>query len=383
MKQIYQLAVLTFSVAAGLCSISCGEKARQDTMKTTIVKVDQDIEPLADSAVARIFTDPTYIVLKGALLGNVNQILDWGDRYVIFDSKQNDVYLFDTTGMLIRQVSRKGKGPQEYIQVSGIAIDGNKLVLYADRPNKLMYYDRNGNFLIEQPVDNNYCFMHGIAYASPAKLYGVQPANRGNSGHTVSLISEHTIADFLPYENWPAAVSGGSYVNVADSGVIWVSRPFDNNVYRISPDADEPKAVYRLDFGAGNMPEGYAEGVDDFDLIMRAQKENKVFHASKLCQIGHYLLFNTLTTYWLLDMDNNTVQRVGDLPSRGGVTVHPWGYVPLEYQDRKVVMQISPMYTEDQIKQGKLVPTPTLDSLMAANAEYDNPILVVYKVADK
>lgn len=381
-RQLYSLLGGYAVIILGLTSCGSGQPTK-NTASPTVVRIDRNTEPLAADTVAAIFTSPSYVVLKGALLGDPKRILRWDDKYVIHDRKQNRVYLFDTTGQLIRQVGQQGKGPREYIQVSGTAIHNDQLVLYADRPSKLMFFDRQGEFLNEKPLGNEYCFTEGIVSGGDGCLYGVMTGNRGDNGHTAFRIQDDGIVPLLPYEQWPASVTGGTVMTAADKGTIWLSRPFDYNIYRIDPETNEPESAFRLDFGSGNMPERYAEGVDDFDLIMRANKEKIVLHCAKPCQVGRYLLLSTMPDYWLLDTDNGTVRKIGDIPADGGANVHARNYFPIEYQTDRIAITIDPLRTEDAIEKGEIARTPVLDSLLKANSEFQNPILVVYTIAQK
>lgn len=344
------------------------------------VRLSMDEAPLADTAAGRLFRNPSYVMLRGRMLGSISQLLDWRDRYVIFDRKQNNVYLFDTTGQFIRQVGQAGKGPREYVHLSciGFDIDNDWLMLYADQPDKILYYDREGKFVKEEPNRSGIVFNRGITGRN-GQVYGVQSANRGETGHTLFRIDKDGgVIPFLPFKDWPASISRGSYMTAADSGVLWISRPFDNRVYRLDPEADGPKTIYAFDFGRGNMPEGYVAGQDDYSAIMRAEEEQKVYHVTKLSRLGRYLFFTaTGGDGWLLDVSTGGVQKLATVPATGGLQLEIWSYMPLEYQQNKAVLQILPM---DAVEDGNAARLPVVDSLNRENVEFQNPILVIYEV---
>ncbi len=358
---------------------SCGTKQTEEPV-VPVVRVDLDMAALSEEEAGQIFTDPSYVVLRGVLLGQIEQILDWGDRYVIYDQKQEKVYLFDTLGQLICPVGAQGKGPHEYVQLGGIGLNGEELVLGSILPHRLMFFDKNGNFLRDEPTES-VVFNKGIA-CSGGKIYGVSSCNRGESGYTVRRIDSGLDTPYLPRENCPASIAGGAYQSVADSGIIWISRPFDNRVYRIDPQNNGPEPVFEFDFGNGNIPESYTDGINDVEVIMNARKENKVFHAARPCQIGQQLMVGTGGNYLLVDLTDGEVRRIQDIPVCEGLTINPWGYVPLAYQHRRIAMQVDPLYANEDIEKGHISHSSTLDSLMSANSEYQNPILVVFNVAD-
>lgn len=364
----------------------CGRSASDaDEAQVPTVRLSMDEAPLADTAAGRLFRKSSYVTLRGRMLGSISQLLDWRDRYVIFDRKQNYVYLFDTTGQFIRQVGQAGKGPREYVRLSGVALAGDTLVLYADQPNKLMYYDRAGDFLGERPVARRYCFLEGIGYGgADGRVYGVMPANRGASGYTIARLTEDGTdgVDLLPFEEWPAAVTAGAILTAADSGVLWISRPFDNRVYRVDRTNGEPRAIFRLDFGAGNMPAGYTEGLDDYDVILKASKEGVVFHAARPCQVGDRLLIGTFGNYFLIDLADGMARKVESIAVGDGVEGQFWSYVPMEYQSRRLVLQLIPERVQALAGMGRMTVTPQVDSLLQANGELENPILMIYELED-
>lgn len=380
------LNCLFVAVSFVIGMVGCGRSASDaDDAQVPTVRLSMDEAPLADTVAGRLFRDPSYVTLRGRMLGSISQLLDWRDRYVIFDRKQNYVYLFDTTGRFIRQVGQAGKGPREYVRLSGVALAGDTLVFYADQPNKLMYYDRVGDFLGERPIARRYCFLEGIGYGgADDRVYGVMPANRGASGYTVTRLTEDGTdgADFLPFEEWPAAVTAGAILTAADSGVLWISRPFDNRVYRVDRTNGEPRAVFRLDFGAGNMPAGYTEGLDDYDVILKASKEGVVFHAARPCQVGDWLLIGTFGNYFLIDLADGTARKVESIAVGDGVEGQFWSYVPMEYQSRRLVLQLIPERVQALAGMGRMKVTPQMDSLLQANGELENPILMIYELED-
>ena len=57
------------------------------------------------------------------------------------------IYKFDRSGEFIREIGRKGQGPEEYLQIRALDVDlDRKEIIQADA-QKIIYYDYDGNFL--------------------------------------------------------------------------------------------------------------------------------------------------------------------------------------------------------------------------------------------
>lgn len=57
------------------------------------------------------------------------------------------IYKFDRSGEFIREIGRKGQGPEEYLQIRALDVDlERKEIIQADA-QKIIYYDYDGNFL--------------------------------------------------------------------------------------------------------------------------------------------------------------------------------------------------------------------------------------------
>ena len=132
-------------LVVGLAGCSSSEQPHP----VKVIEIDPDLPAMTEQEMAAHFTGDRLVVLKGALLVQIDRILDWGDRYVVCDAKERQVVIFDTTGHCITRIQRVGKGPGEYGMLMDCAIESvrDELVLYAKNPGKLLWFDRDGKLL--------------------------------------------------------------------------------------------------------------------------------------------------------------------------------------------------------------------------------------------
>lgn len=83
-----------------------------------------------------------------ALLASVKKVLVRNDKFIILDSKQNMIFLFDRSGKFINKIDQIGKGPEEFYSVCDITegTDGSFWAL-DESVRAITEYDTNGNFI--------------------------------------------------------------------------------------------------------------------------------------------------------------------------------------------------------------------------------------------
>ena len=62
--------------------------------------------------------------------------------------RDGDIFVFDRNGKALRKINRMGQGSEEYLDISGIALDedDNEMFVYSSSSNKILIYDLYGKF---------------------------------------------------------------------------------------------------------------------------------------------------------------------------------------------------------------------------------------------
>lgn len=89
------------------------------------------------------------------LIGSCAEIIHYQSSYYLFDSQQQSVYAFDDTGKFILQISKRGRGPGEYIVIRSIFINSftNKIDILG--LNFIHSYDLSGKHVKTSPQLGN------------------------------------------------------------------------------------------------------------------------------------------------------------------------------------------------------------------------------------
>lgn len=379
---IYSLVVL-LAVGLGLGLTGCSSSSEKTEKEVTVVTVDPDLPMMTSKEMASHFTNDQYVVLRGIMLSGIDRLIDWGDRFLVLDRRGQQVTVFDATGNCIWQIKRQGKGPGEYIQLTDCTIDNtnDELILYADMPGKLLWFDRDGNYLREERISD--CLTEVLCAGDD--LYGI------NCGKGRTL-PEYTIARmqlepkgratemFLPYDVKMLGASAGSQLS-SNGAEVWLSRPFDYTVYRLDSATREFVPRYRFDFGKHNLPDGYAEKITE---LAQVRKDGYIFHVPKVGVAGNYLFFTGFgTNYYMMDTVSKKMMKLGRTPVCGSSEYAMGGYGLLENQNKRIVHQISTVALTmwyESMKNEKAGENEKLKALVVANEEFMNPVLLFQDV---
>lgn len=104
------------------------------------------------------------------LIGRVDRIIPIKQAFLLVDRwKTKTVFIFDRAGKFIRKISRKGRGPQEYISLADVDYDtdAGQLVVLDSYGQKLLFYSLEGEFV--KKIDLNGIFQR-MAYIGSGKL---------------------------------------------------------------------------------------------------------------------------------------------------------------------------------------------------------------------
>jgi hypothetical protein len=129
--------------------MSCNNHDPIQFNKLETIDLDKGLKNLKEITLSQIATDIQYIPLETkeeCLITSVSQIFTFNDKIIVFDDRQRNIYLFETTGKFIRKIGKKGVGPGEYNEAFRVSFnDKDSTLLVKDRDNIL--YDINGYYI--------------------------------------------------------------------------------------------------------------------------------------------------------------------------------------------------------------------------------------------
>jgi hypothetical protein len=105
-----------------------------------------DITSLADSV--------RYIKLETtdeSIIGIISQVIYYDGLFFIRDNKSSSILVFEQTGKYKFKISKKGRGPGEYAEMTRMLLDrkNRRILIYDIHSRKMLYYTFDGKFVKE------------------------------------------------------------------------------------------------------------------------------------------------------------------------------------------------------------------------------------------
>lgn len=371
---------LVISVSLFLLFVGCVSSSDTHEKEVSLVVVDLDQPMMTPEEMAQHFTNVRMVILRGVMLTDIDRLIDWGDRFLVLDRRGQQAVIFDSTGNCIRQIKRLGKGPGEYIQLRDCTIDNtnNELILYADRPGKLIWFDQEGNYLRGEQWTEGY-FDEMINAGDD--LFAINGGKgRAMADQTIAQLSvkdKIAIEEFqLPHKDNLPNMSSGTRLT-SNGKDVWLSRPFDYTLYKLDSKTKRFVPRYKLDLGKAALPDGYVTLKTEGSQM---RKDGFVFQMTRVSTVANYLFFRTTSQdFYMMDTVSKALMRLGATPVAGMAI---GGYGLLENQNRRIVHTVPVsallMWSEEMKNKGQK--NAELEKVMAANEEFMNPVLLFQDV---
>lgn len=96
----------------------------------------------------------SYIALeysKECIIGNVYDLCFMNGNFYIYDNLTKSIFIFDYKGNFKNKISSTGRGPGEYIEISGFSVNSvdSTVNVHDGGLKKILKYSPNGNFISE------------------------------------------------------------------------------------------------------------------------------------------------------------------------------------------------------------------------------------------
>lgn len=235
------------------------------------------------------------------LISHISKIIQTEGKIFLLDKGTDQIFLFSHQGKFIKCLFSKGRAPGECVNVMDFSFDkkNQELIVYADNPGKLMFFDHDGCFKREIGCDH---LFYAIAATQENGLAGINIFSR-EPAHYLSVLKYDSlhISDErkFPMEQYRICDIFAEGTLLLKGKSICFTKRYDNTIYRLTDEGIEN--FLNIDFGKYNFPNellsrkmGEAEFTEQVVLQKKA-----VYSIVNVKEIGDHVFFNTnnLGTY--------------------------------------------------------------------------------------
>lgn len=292
MKIIYLTLCLFFT-------ISCNKQSAKNTYSLS------DFVNSKDSIA--LDCDISYIPLENTNNGLVStmQKIIMDENYIFIESGA-ELLQFSTTGKFIRQISSRGRGPEEHLGVVDFAIDSKDDKIYLLDTKKILEFDFNGNFIKKlngidlcwrfDIVDDSFLLSpFNVAGISRYKLLTIDKTN----GDTLSKISNFQL--YTPKNGFSSLRHINSCFTKYKDETLF-RQQYSDTVYTYNPHTYSILPKYIFDFENKKITK---------DILADEDKFKDAVYVSELYEFEHYihilLSMNEQYQYYIIDKSSGTV----------------------------------------------------------------------------
>lgn len=246
-----------FILCIALLSNCTSEVERGNNVVKKIDINADDIYAKSDSIIRRAELIPLEFNEK-SVLNSIDKVILDNENIILFDSKESQVVIYDTTGTYKTLIKRIGNGPNEYLFLRDIIYNYNKeeVGLLAQKKGSLIWFNLSGEpvssntigrrklildkgFLINKKI---YHFVHNPKTYNDHFQFNVTDMFLKNIevSHFKTNINNITVAHQHPFGRFKDNVT--------------LHLPYDYCLYKVDEKLSEPRKTIQFDFGKRNIP---------------------------------------------------------------------------------------------------------------------------------
>ena len=333
-------------------------KDRSRIVKVTDIFKNIYYVPLETNEVALLNPEPYCVVFK--------------NNYIyILDKK---IHLYDSNGKYIRDIGKKGEGPEDYLGGLHIAVNRKGMLSLPDRRrSEIINYTKDGEFVSRIKLDT-ISMIKDIFMNDSLLLVESFYDRSGYKFHVVDVFNKKVVRTFYPIKNRVYMI-GFSETMTRYKDKILISECQSNDVLEVT--LDGVKVRYTININDKMPPEGFwDQKASSYSLIADENRRmGYIGHIPCFTETDHSIFFGfrglvpaTETQGWaLIDKVSGKSQTFKKIELAENVCINPQIFHFVE--EGKIVMTVSPETILNSGNQEFISQFPELK-------EDDNPILM-------
>lgn len=271
----------------------CKRQTMQISCEGEYVRYEASGVDLLSSGVIKKITAIPLETQRQSLIGILHQlyVADNGDYYIVTLKRYSNVLRFDAHGNFLNVIGRRGRGPQEFIEIADFSFDGmGNPIVYSDLDNTAYYFSPDGKFL--KSVDLGTRFLRAtydrdndhFLYLGFNNIVGKWRLQKvDNEGNVVQGYLENDYKVLMFGEATPV------FSHHRDA--VYLREAYNNVVYRLR--GNEIEVAFRFDFGRYNIPQSFFRKKDAIEAS-ESLVANDFMATRRFMQNDDYILFEAM-----------------------------------------------------------------------------------------
>ncbi|MDR1699910.1 MAG: 6-bladed beta-propeller [Lachnoclostridium sp.] len=258
------------SICCAILLLACGQKSEQPTDAVEVNFHDYVEKPISENG-GDYYSEKQYIVLssdqKNMMLSHITNVVLKNDKMYIADSRTRNLIVYDMNGRVIAKVGNRGRGPGEYITLTGFDVDNNGCIHVIDgNTDRLLRYNDDYQFVdakkLPFEVDLIKCMQDG------GYLFGLSAWDSSQYGGTriirttqqLTVLNETGTYDKKLIDN---NIQFSPFYFIETHDGIFYHMSIDDNVYMLDCDGNIKKTYY-FNFGNRRIPMKHRSNLEPF-----------------------------------------------------------------------------------------------------------------------
>ena len=249
--------------------LSCSNQSiRKDGGERIVIKLSDYKEVQEESPLEMFESTPQIVHLlsdenNAYGFSNINKIVVFNNKIFILDESHYRLLVFDDMGNPLFKLDYRGRGPNEYLQITDFDIDqaGNIWIVDAQK-NRFFKYSSEGILIKSLPYMSEVSMLCSIDESQ--FLLGVANYDESEFAGTAVALSDSSFAikaSMLPFpKNTDPNFGFKSEFSKGKDGVFY-NWPIDDYLFEISYDGTL-RNTYYFDFGMRTVPEKWRRNIE-------------------------------------------------------------------------------------------------------------------------
>ncbi|MBU2554149.1 MAG: 6-bladed beta-propeller [Bacteroidetes bacterium] len=368
-----KMIVLIFVMAL---LFSCSEKNQNTEREVEIIEIKgKDLtqtgnlsDMILGFSLVPLETDSSSLIIE------VKKVILHKNHYYIFDESAQKILKFTDAGKFVRQISSRGEGPGEFIEIHDFIIDKTRDIIFVPDYYILHSFTLDGVFIKSLPLD----FMGDVISQTNDDKFAFYGGFEGFRLKFVDTLGNLVSSD-IPYSRINNAPVKYIFSSVADR--VYFHLPACDTVFQIED--GKPKPAYFIDFGKKAYSQQFFN-----NLPAKIQNDMGNYLNNQTDRITFYSFLPTENhIFFQLSFSNNYYSGYYDKQSKKQLYINHnelkndlfksfFYFNPIGTSENKYIIAV-PAHKFIDNKESNVLSTEENRKIISELSKYSNPVLMI------